>query len=358
MLIRFAITLAMLPTLFSFGQTSFAQTPISQTDHAVILAYHHVSDDTPASTSITPADFAAQLEFIAANGYIVWPLGQLVSALRHQEPVPNNVVALTFDDAYETVFTQARPLLQSHGWPYTVFVNTDAIDRAQAPYMDWQQLKVLTDEGVEIGNHSASHAHLLTRMKGEKDAQWRLRIVNDTHKAQNRIVEKLGIEPELFAYPYGEYDAALSSLITSFGFTGFGQQSGPIGVHSDFTGLPRFPISGSYTSLADLNTRLKSRPLRVLADPPGPMVLPHGSTPPPLTLTIEEGPYDLEQLACFASGDGKMLKRRTEISNMFVVQTKKPLQTQRTKYNCTAPSTDPNEAGVFYWWSYLIITSF
>ncbi|MEC7469752.1 MAG: hypothetical protein VYC51_07900, partial [Pseudomonadota bacterium] len=39
---------------------------------AVILLYHHVAENTPRSTSVTPDEFAEHLAFIKAN-YVVFP---------------------------------------------------------------------------------------------------------------------------------------------------------------------------------------------------------------------------------------------------------------------------------------------
>ncbi|MFW6341189.1 MAG: polysaccharide deacetylase family protein, partial [Wenzhouxiangella sp.] len=128
---------------------------------AVVLVYHHVSESTPASTSVTPARFAAHLDYLDGEGFAVWPVERLLAAvIDRAEAVPERVVAITFDDAYASVYETAWPMLKERGWPFAVFVNTDAIDAGHAPYMDWDALRELHADGVTIGNHSASHAHL------------------------------------------------------------------------------------------------------------------------------------------------------------------------------------------------------
>ena len=94
-------------------------------DHAVILIYHHVADDTPASTSVTPERFAAHLDYLGDNDFNVMPLMDLLDAIRDEKPLPENSVAITFDDAYRSVYTIARPMLDARGWPYAVFVSTE-----------------------------------------------------------------------------------------------------------------------------------------------------------------------------------------------------------------------------------------
>ena len=88
-------------------------------------------------------------------------------------------VAVTFDDAYLSVFELARPILDEVGFPATVFVPTDypgspaqpmawdGIDKwLSGPYerelrpMSWEQLGVLAETGWEIGSHSCSHPRL------------------------------------------------------------------------------------------------------------------------------------------------------------------------------------------------------
>lgn len=328
-----------------------AEQPASA-NHGVILTYHHVATDTPASTSIAPSQFAAQLEYLDAHGYRVMPLGELVTALKRGRSIPDNAVAITFDDAYQSVFTTARPLLKDRGWPYTVFVNTAAVDAGHAPYMSWDELRTLADEGVEIGNHSHSHAHLPARRQGEPEAAWFARVRADIQQAQARITAELGRPATLFAYPYGEYTRALADLVTEIGMIGFGQHSGAVGYHSDFAALPRFPVGGVYTDLARLAERINTQPLPVKAEPPGPLIVDPDERLPSIALSIPDGPYRLDQLACYASGQGRM-QMSIEGPGQVVIKPAAAIGIGRTKYNCTAPHKE--QAGVYFWWSYLLM---
>ncbi|MEX0914820.1 MAG: polysaccharide deacetylase family protein, partial [Wenzhouxiangellaceae bacterium] len=145
--------------------------------HAVILLYHHVSEQTPASTSVTPAQFERHLDYLAENDYRVWPLARALDAvLRGAEEIPDRVVAITFDDAYDSVHSRAHPSLVERNWPYTVFVNTNAVDAGHSPYMSWDQLRDLADQGAAIENHSAAHGHMSRPRAGESERDWRERI--------------------------------------------------------------------------------------------------------------------------------------------------------------------------------------
>ncbi|MDX1696620.1 MAG: polysaccharide deacetylase, partial [Ketobacteraceae bacterium] len=80
-------------SLFITFMLCLAISPLSQA--AVILQYHHVSDETPPITSISPALFKAHLKYIKDNGFSVWPLTKLVSALQAGEEIPDKVVSIT-----------------------------------------------------------------------------------------------------------------------------------------------------------------------------------------------------------------------------------------------------------------------
>lgn len=319
------------------------------TDHAVILTYHHVSAATPSSTSLTPQEFAAHLNLIADSGYVVWPLAQLLERLRAGQGVPQNAVALTFDDAYQSVFTEARPLLEARGWPYTIFVTTDAIDHRQSPYMTWEQLRTLVAEGVGIGNHSTHHTHLARQTVGESQTAWRQRVREDIEHAAGRLKIELGVSASLFAYPYGEYSQALRAEIADMDLIGLGQHSGPIGFDSDFLALPRFPVAGNYAGLDDLALRLKTQPLNIQAEPVGPQLL---ASTEEITLRVPPGPYDSAQIACYASGQGRMHLELMD-SGRYKIRPMRPLLAGRSKYNCTIPHD--SESGVYFWWSYLLM---
>ena len=318
-------------------------------DHAVILLYHHVSADTPASTSVTPATFEEHLDYLA--DYQVVSLETVVAALENGEALPPDAVAITFDDAYVSVYTEALPRLERRGWPFTVFVSTDYIDDDYGVYMSWDQLREIERRGGTAGNHSRAHRHMIRREPGESAGEWRQRVAADLRHAQSRLEDELAAPLPYFAYPYGEFDRELESVVADLGYVGLGQQSGPVGAVSDRLHLPRFPVATAYADLDSLRDKLDSRPLPVSVLGPDSRVLAADADAPELRLEIPPGPYDRERLRCFVTGQEPA--RISWRDDEATIVARAPLGPGRSKFNCTAPARD--EAGVFYWYSYLWI---
>ena len=131
------------------------------TDNAVILLYHHVSDSTPASTSVTPGTFEQHLQYLA-DGYNVISLEQVIDQLKSAKPLPEHAVVITFDDGYRDIYDNARPILARYKMPYTVFINPQQIGKYDTQ-LTWQQVVEMEETGARFANHTAHHRHLLER---------------------------------------------------------------------------------------------------------------------------------------------------------------------------------------------------
>lgn len=328
-------------------------TTVEGADHAVVLLYHHVDDDTPASTSVTPETFERHLDYLWNGNFFVLPLEEILDALSAGEPLPDNTVAITFDDSYVSVYRTAWPLLVERHWPFTVFVSTDYIDKSFDAYMSWEQLRELEDGGGTIGNHGRSHAHPLQRLQGESRTSWIARFRDDAVVAANRIETETGVETRVYAYPYGEFNGDAEAVIADLGWYGVGQQSGAIGSATPLTSAPRFPISTGYADADAFALRVHARPLPVRVLEPRERILEPGSPAPRLLLMLEGGPYPPAAIGCFTS-DGERIEVTWQDEKRFLVQAPLPLPVGRSKYTCTAPY--PGKSGVFGWYSHLWIT--
>ncbi|WP_181935611.1 polysaccharide deacetylase family protein [Wenzhouxiangella sp. 15190] len=324
----------------------------AQDRHGVILLYHHVSDETPPSTSVTPERFEAHLDYLDQHDFEIWPLERLLTAtIDGEEAVPDKVVAITFDDAYESVYTEAWPELRERGWPFAVFVNTDAVDAGHSPYMDWEQLRTLHEDGVTIGNHSASHGHLIARRDGERESDWEKRVEADIERADRGISEEIGVEPVVFAYPYGEDSAALAEVVGDQHEFALAQRSGAVGEYTDPLSVPRFPMASGFDGMDRFALAVNARPLPVIDSEPSP---PGDGVREPvesLRLKLADGGYRHGQIACF-SGGGERLNVALEEGppHRLDITIGGRGSTGRKKINCTAPAADGS--GDYFWYSF------
>ncbi|MCG2581969.1 MAG: polysaccharide deacetylase family protein [Marinobacter sp.] len=328
-------------TIRFFCGLLLAGSTLSAQADLVVLQYHHVSNATPPATSTAVSLFDGQLEMIKDLQLDVVSLQSGTQAALNGKLANQKQVAITFDDAYESVYTEAAPRLARRGHPYTIFVNTRAV--GGPGYMTWEQLRELGQRaGVTIANHSHDHGHLAKR-PDESQSQWDQRVKTSIDRAQSILEETLGTDAPLFAYPYGEFDARLEEKLAERGWLGFGQHSGAVGETSGPTRLPRFPMANAYGQLNTLKNKLLSKALPVDAS-----TLPAGiatNNPPTLEFTLPEK-LSVNRLACFASGQG-----RIDIDNLgdgsVRVTAPKAFNSRRFRYNCTHPADN----GSYYWLS-------
>ena len=159
--------------IFLFAvQVSFAADDDIVDSNGVILLYHHVATYSPPSTSISPEDFRGHLDYLRDNNFNVIPLDRLIEGLQNKEILPDKAVAITFDDGYISIYETAFPMLQSYNFPFTLFLSTGPIDRQQTNYINWEQIKEMSDAGVIIANHMVEHPYMLEREYSESDARF------------------------------------------------------------------------------------------------------------------------------------------------------------------------------------------
>lgn len=310
---------------------------------AVLLQYHHVDNDTPPSTSISPELFETHLEYIEENGFKVWPLPDVIGHLKASKPLPDKVVSITFDDAYSSIYRVAYPLLRERKWPFTIFVATEPVEQKLNSFISWAELKEMSENGATIANHTHSHAHLVRRQENESETAWLARVHDEISKAEVLIEQHLGKAEKLFAYPFGEYTSEVQTLLNNLGYTAFGQQSGAIGSNMDTTALPRFPMTNVFGAMKQFKTKVASLPMAVRTLEPDVKIVTGNELAGGLSLQfVSEHP----NIACFFEGkplDVQQSNKHISIENL------PDLPVGRSRINCTAPS---DKQGRFYWFSH------
>lgn len=312
--------------------------------NAVILLYHHVAENTPASTSVTPETFRQHMAYLDKH-YNVLSLKEAMPSLKAGEALPNKTVLITFDDGFKDILENAHPVLRKYGFPYTVFINPAEIG-TNPSQLTWKQVNSMQQDGVSFANHTLNHVHMLEKSPGERDDAWLVRVWDNVMQAESQLKEKTGESFKYLAYPFGEFNQALADKVKDAGFIGFAQHSGAVGPTSDFAALPRFPAAGPYADLDRLKTKLDS--LSMPVDNASGLAPQRSSRTldTPLTLNITSDDVRLAQAACYYQGDTLPVTIR---ENTLTATLDATLPVGRSRINCTAPSKA--HSGRYYWYS-------
>ncbi|NKB31628.1 MAG: polysaccharide deacetylase family protein [Pseudomonadales bacterium] len=314
--------------------------------HGVILLYHHVATDTPPSTSISPEAFRGHLDYLRDNDFNVIPLDEMIEGLKNKETLPDKAVAITFDDGYTSIYDTAFPMLQSYGFPFTLFLSTGPIEREQRNYMSWNQVQEMSDAGVLIANHMVEHPYMLEREGNESDEAWIARLETELLESEQRILEETEQSHRYLAYPYGEFDPAVKNLLSQHDFVGLAQNSGAVGFNSDFLALPRFPLASIYANLETARTKFDTKAFDVeLLEPESPVTSVRN---PSVTLQFNPGNYNLSQIGCFANSQPIPMEWTDRENGVVKISATEEYRGRRWRYICTAPV--PGERR-FYWYS-------
>ena len=303
---------------------------------APVFAYFEVGrDDSDANIRID--QFQAHIDLLHDEGFKVAPLSGVIDAFEHQAALPDQTVALTFDDAYRSVAENALPVLRKAGMSATIFVTPRLVDKG-GEYMSWDDLRRAARDGFAIGAKIDLD---------DIDDDSSTRTLAAVNAAKTRIQQEIGTAPTLFAYADGVTTKPLRDIVQSRGFrAAFGLQSGPATAADDRFMLPRFSMTEAFGNVERFRIAASSLPLAIADVLPADQTV-EGANPPHIGFSVTESDIDLQKIACFIEDQGKapveILGSRVEIrpAQPFDVD-------DETRVNCTVPATDGN-AGRWHW---------
>jgi peptidoglycan/xylan/chitin deacetylase (PgdA/CDA1 family) len=200
---------------------------------SAILMYHAVGEPG-AFANVSVERFERDLAFLTER-YRVAPLETLVDVAT---PPTEPTVAITFDDGFASVYEHALPLLRAYDAPATVFAlagdprpGEPTID-ADRLLTDAQLRDLATDDLVTIGNHTVSHPDLSTVDSPD-------RLETEIVGAKATLEDRLGIDVDLFSYPYGTLSPAALERVRASHRAAVTTHSRPLSAAPDRHRLPR-----------------------------------------------------------------------------------------------------------------------
>jgi peptidoglycan/xylan/chitin deacetylase (PgdA/CDA1 family) len=190
----------------------------------LVLCYHAVSDTWPSRLAVTSEQLREQIATLLERGYEPVTFTEAVLS-----DAGSKRLAVTFDDAYDSLRTHAAPVLAKLGVPATVFVPTDFAGRdgpmawpgidewlttphsGELTPLDWDGLRELADSGWEVGSHTRSHPRL-TELPD-------ILLAAELTESRTEIEQHLDRPCLSIAYPYGDVDERVIAAARDAGYT-------------------------------------------------------------------------------------------------------------------------------------------
>lgn len=178
-----------------------------------ILMYHYVSELPPDADGIRigltvlPNVFAQHIDYLKQENYSTISLYEMNEALEFGTPLPPKPVILTFDDGHIDHYTNVFPILQNAGFTGTFFIATQFVDNNRPEYMSWSQIQEMAMAGMSMEAHTKTHSDLRLRSYDF--------LVYEIVGSMESLDFHTGIQPRMFAYPVGRYDADTLAVVDS-----------------------------------------------------------------------------------------------------------------------------------------------
>lgn len=337
-------------TLIAFLTPGVARAQAIEADNqsAVIFVYHRIGEDNDPSANVRSDQFDMQIDELKDKDYTVRPLTAIAKAFNNHDTLAPRTVGISFDGGHRSIMKTAVPLLLKNGLPFTIFIAPAQLDQSLPDYIGWDDVKKLSRNPlVTFGLHPLNYTHLSDQPDNE--------IMRQINAAKVRFREQLGMEPRLFAYPFGEFSKKYRALVEKSGFSAaFGQQSAVAYADMDLMSLPRFSMTESYGDIDRFRMIANALPLPAKDLEPDDPYLTSGT--PSIGFTIDPAlKGQLSSLSCFVSeqpapsihivGDARVELRLSQ-----------PLTLDKARINCTLPARqeNPDDPQRWRWWGMLV----
>jgi len=235
---------------------------------AIILMYHNI-DNPPKGAKIpnlyvTPTMFRFQMWYLKTAGFKVVSIADLL-ALASEDNNQSNLAAITFDDGYLDFYKNAYPVLRQYEYPSTIYVVSGLVGKVNSwdlrneslskPLMDWNTIREISKNGVQIGSHTITHPELTRISSDEQNKE----IVG----SKNELEEHLNQPIDAFCYPGGDQNQQVKEAVKKAGYrNAVTTQRGHVEKGFDPFALRRIPIkliTNPFSFLYKIHTKSEKR---------------------------------------------------------------------------------------------------
>jgi peptidoglycan/xylan/chitin deacetylase (PgdA/CDA1 family) len=181
-----------------------------------ILMYHVINPPPPGAKFpglyVAPEDFAAQMHALARAGFHAVTMDQMRANWTRGTPLPpGKPIVLSFDNGYQSQFTQALPVLRTLGWVGVENLQLSGLPPSQGGLSEAQVAGLLSD-GWELDTQGISHADLITLGPAALHEQ--------VAGARVKLQRRYHVPVNWFCYPSGHYNAAVVAQVKAAGYAG------------------------------------------------------------------------------------------------------------------------------------------
>ncbi|HEV3321788.1 MAG TPA: polysaccharide deacetylase family protein [Solirubrobacteraceae bacterium] len=184
---------------------------------AVPILMYHVINPPPAGAPypglyVPTEEFAEQMQALAHAGFRAVTLDRLWASWREGAPLPaGKPIVLTFDNGYQSQYTNALPVLRRLGWEGVENLQLTGLPPSQGG-LSPEQVHGLIAAGWELDTQGFSHADLATLDPSELHYQVAV--------ARTEVKRLYHVPVNWFCYPSGQYNAAVVAAVQAAGYRG------------------------------------------------------------------------------------------------------------------------------------------
>ncbi len=174
-----------------------------------ILMYHSL-DKARVETyaAVDPEVFQQQMEFIRTGGHKVISLRRYCQLLKSSQPIPRNLVVITFDDGYKDNL-KAIKILNEFDYPAIFFLIADRI--GEEGYLSKEDIRsLIKSSGGSIGSHTLTHAYL--------PDQGIARMQREVFQSKKLLEEYFPQNIKVISYPIGGFNQTLLDEVQRAGY--------------------------------------------------------------------------------------------------------------------------------------------
>ncbi len=198
------------------GQQASAHTGPPGQSPVPILMYHVIAEP-PAGAPfpglyVSPAEFAEQMSALERAGWHAVTLDQVRAYWRRGVPLgTGKPIVLSFDNGYQSQYTQALPVLRRLGWVGVENIQLSGLPPSQGG-LGQDEIRGLLSAGWELDTQGFSHADLITLDAAQLHYQVAV--------ARQVIQQRFHVPVNWFCYPSGHYDPTVVAAVAAAGYAG------------------------------------------------------------------------------------------------------------------------------------------